>query len=377
MHIANSMKMIKIKKLSKLIIYCYMLSAICYMLSGCVTIPVKEPLRVYSLNGTIYYALAPLCDLRGISLKYDTFSRTANLFKDSHSITLKVGDNLILVDQRAILLNHPVDIYQGAVVVPGQFKEQTLDILFKSAKITAMRRTGPLSLVIKKVVIDAGHGGNDPGAIGRRGVREKDVNLDIAKRLANRLRAEGVQVVMTRSSDKFIPLETRVHITNNSKADLFISIHSNANRTRSLHGFEVYYVSTSVSDSKRAAYSAKNTYLNLDSSCFASQSQDLKAILWDMLYTYNRAESIELSRAICRSADDNLAVMVIGVKNARYQVLCGAQIPAVLVEVGFLSNQNEEQMLKSSDYREKLSQSIMEGIRNYARGSLNKGEGAG
>lgn len=335
--------------------------------SGCVTIPVKESLPVYSLNGVTYYALAPLCELRGISLKYDTFSRTANLFKDNHSINLRVGDNLILVDRRAILLNHPVDIYQGAVVVPAQFKEQTVDILFRAVKVTSLRQAGALSSVIKKVVIDAGHGGNDPGARGRTGLREKDVNLDIAKRLAILLRAEGVQVVMTRNSDKFIPLGTRVQITNNSRADLFISIHSNANRAKSLNGFEVYYVSPSINDSKRASYAAKNAYLNLDSSCFASRSQDLKAILWDMLYTYGRAESIGLSRAICSSAGDNLNVRVIGIKDARYEVLRGAQIPAVLVEVGFLSNQNEERMLKNSNYREKLSQSIMEGIRNYAR----------
>ena len=197
-------------------------------------------------------------------------------------------------------------------------------------------------------------------------MREKDVNLDIAKRLANRLKADGIEVVMTRNSDNFIPLGTRVNIANNSKADLFISLHSNASRTRSLYGFEIYYVSPSVSDSSRASYAAKNIYLNLDSSCFAGQSQNLKAILWDMIYTYNRAESIGLSREICRSAGDNLNVRVLGVKDARFEVLRGARMPAILVEVGFLSNPKEERLLKDSYYREKISQSIMEGLCNYA-----------
>jgi N-acetylmuramoyl-L-alanine amidase len=277
-----------------------------------------------------------------------------------------VSDNLILVDKHAVLLDYPVDIYQGAIVVPVKFKEQILDTLFKPAKAVASRRISPLSSVIKKVVIDPGHGGYDPGAIGRTGLKEKNVNLDIAKRLANRLRADGIEVVMTRNSDKFIPLGTRVNIANNSKADLFISLHSNASRTRSLYGFEIYYVSPSVSDSSRASYAAKNMYLNLDSSCFAGQSQNLKAILWDMIYTYNRAESIELSRAICRSAGDNLNVRVLGVKDARFEVLRGARMPAILVEVGFLSNPKEEQLLKDGYYREKLSQSIMEGLCNYA-----------
>jgi N-acetylmuramoyl-L-alanine amidase len=277
-----------------------------------------------------------------------------------------VSDNLVLVDKRAVLLSHPVDIYQGEIVVPAKFKVEILDSLFKPAKAAVSRRGISLALTIKKVVIDAGHGGHDPGAIGRTGLKEKDVNLDIARRLAKRLKEDGVEVIMTRNSDKFIPLGTRVNIANDAKADLFISIHANASRTRSVHGFEVYYVSPSVGDSTRASYAAKNAYLNLDSACFAGQSQNLKAILWDMIYTYNRAESIELSRAICRSAVDHLNVKVLGVKDARFEVLRGARMPAILVEVGFLSNSKEEELLKNSYYREKISQSIREGICNYA-----------
>ena len=336
------------------------------LIAGCASVPVKENIPSYNLNGTTYFALIPLCELKGISLKYDPYSRTANLLKDNHSIDLMVSDNLILVDKRAVLLDHPVDIHQGAIVVPAKFKAQVLDTLFKPAKPVSSRRKSSLFAIIKKVVVDPGHGGHDPGAIGRTGLREKDVNLDISKRLANRLRADGIEVVMTRNTDKFIPLGTRVNIANNSKADFFISIHSNASRTKSLHGFEVYYVSSSVNDSTRAAYSAKNLHLNLDNSCFFGQSQNLKAILWDMIYTYNRAESIELSRLICRSAVDNLNVKALGVKDARFQVLRGARMPAILIEVGFLSHIKEEQLLKDGSYREKLSQSIMEGLCNYA-----------
>lgn len=337
-----------------------------FLISGCATLPVKENLPTYSLNGTTYYVLASLCEAKGISLRYDTFSRTASLFKDNHIINLMVSDNLVLVDKRAVLLSHPVDIYQGEIVVPAKFKTEILDNLFKPAKAVVSRRSSSLALTIKKVVIDAGHGGHDPGAIGRTGLKEKDVNLDIARRLANKLKEDGVEVIMTRNSDKFIPLGTRVNIANNAKADLFISIHANASRTRNLYGFEVYYVSPSVSDTTRASYAAKNAYLNLDSACFAGQSQNLKAILWDMIYTHNRAESIELSRAICRSAVDHLNVKVLGVKDARFEVLRGARMPAILVEVGFLSNTKEEGLLKNSYYREKISKSIREGLCNYA-----------
>ena len=346
-----------------------------FFIFGCAGLPVKEGLTVYNLNGTAYYSLPALCQLRGISLEYDTFSRTANLIKDNHSIDLMAGDNLILVDKRAVLLKHPVDIYQGMIVVPAQFKELALDPLFKPIKAAAKRKGITLSSCIKKVVIDPGHGGHDPGAVGRTGLKEKDVNLDIAKRLASRFKQEGVEVVMTRNSDVFIPLGKRVEIANSSKPNLFISIHANANRTRSLHGFEVYYVSLTVSDSARASYAARNFSLNLESSCFASHSQALKAILWDMIYTYNRGESIGLASDICRAAGDSLNIRIIGVKDARFEVLRGARMPAVLVEVGFLSNAKEEQLLRDGYYREKISQSILEGVLNYAR-KLQLAEGS-
>jgi len=218
---------------------------------------------------------------------------------------------------------------------------------------------------IKKIVIDPGHGGNDPGAIGRTGLREDFVNLDLAKRVSSLLRRSGVEVVMTRSSDRLIPLSTRAEVANNSRADLFVSIHTNANHSRSLKGFEVYYVAPSVSDSKRASTSAREESPRLDNAYFASSSLNLKSIIWDMVYTNSRAESIELAKSICRSVDKNMGVCILGVKGARFAVLKGVQMPGILIEVGFLSNPDEERKLKISSYREQLAVSIVEGIRNY------------
>jgi len=355
----------KINKLRKLSFCGSLLFVICYLLSGCATVPMQEALPTYNINGTTYFPLISLCDLRNIDWQYDTFANTITLNKDSHKINLRVGDTLILVDGAVQHINSPIDIYQGAIVAPDKFKEQILDVLFKEAYPT--RKAPSPILKIKKIVIDAGHGGEDPGAIGRTGVREKDINLDIAKRLSKLLRSEGIEVVMTRNTDTFIPLSRRAEIANNSRADLFIAIHSNANRVRGLSGFEVYYVSPSVNDSKRAYTSAKDAALNLDNAYFASNSQDLKAILWDMIYTSDRAESIELSRSLCRSLDSNLGVRILGIKGAGFQVLKEAHMPAVLIEVGFLSNYNEERKLKNSFYRQEIADGIVEGIRNYAK----------
>lgn len=350
------------KKYAILILGLWILS-----LAGCATVPQKEAMPTYNINGVSYIPLVSLCESRGIKWEYDTFSRTVALTKDTHRINLMVGDTLVLVDGNPVHLKSPVHFYQGAVVVPYKFKEQVLDVLFKREP-TYKRAAASLGK-IKKIVIDAGHGGNDPGAIGRTGLREKDVNLDIAKRLAQLLKSDGASVVLTRSIDRFIPLSQRVEIANRSKADLFISIHSNASRVRRLNGFEVYYISWKVDDSKRALTAARNSIPDfLSTNSFYNSSLNLKTIVWDMIYADNRAEAIELSRAICRSVDCNLDAEVLGVKNANFEVLRGTQMPAVLIETGFVSNYEEERMLKNSYYRQKIAESISEAIHNYAGG---------
>jgi len=334
--------------------------------AGCATIPTGENLPVYSIGGVAYYPLSSICDSRDIRLQYDALTKVALLEKDSHQIILRPGDSFVLVDKRVVHLNYPVEIYQGVPAVPWQFKEEIIDVLFKPFFAGHKHGTAPIKLA--KVVIDAGHGGNDPGAIGKSGLREKDVNLDIARRLSDLLRAEGVETVLTRSSDRFIPLGTRVNIANKSGAELFISIHSNASRSRSLNGFEVYYVSPSVSDSKRAYYASRRGRPDLINAEFASNSQELKAIIWDLIYANSRAESIELSHSICNVAGRDLNARILGVKGARFEVLRGIQMPGVLVEVGFVSNRGEEKLLRSSVYRQRLAEGILEGIREYSQG---------
>ncbi len=336
------------------------------LISGCATIPTGENIATYSIGGVTYYPLVTLCDLRGVSMQYDPLTRTAYLSRDLQHSSLRVGDALVLVNDLALHLNSPIDVYQGTIAVPRQFKEQVFDVLFRSPVLIG-RRAGIGKIKLNKVVIDPGHGGNDPGAIGRNGLKEKDVNLDIAKKLSSLLRAEGVQTVLTRSMDSFIPLSTRVSIANHSGADLFISLHSNAARSRSLSGFEVYYVAPSVSDSKRAALTARNTSLNLKNAVFSSSTGDLKAIVWDMIYTNSRAESIELSRSLCKVMDANIDANILGVKSARFAVLKGITMPGILIEVGFVSNLNEERLLRTSAYRNKLAAGILEGIRDYSQ----------
>ncbi|MBU1998102.1 MAG: N-acetylmuramoyl-L-alanine amidase [Candidatus Omnitrophota bacterium] len=342
------------------------LGIIILLISGCATVPVTGGLSSYSIGGVSYLSLVSLCDNRGINWEYDLITRNILLVKDNHRISMRVGERMILVDDNPQTMRHPVDIYEGMVVVPYKFKEQVLDNLFK-VYFPLTKSADLIPLKIKRIVIDAGHGGKDPGAIGRTGTREKHITLDIAKRLASSLKKEGIEVVLTRSTDVFVSLDKRNELTNNSQADMFVSIHANANRVKSLNGFEIYYVSSKVDDSARALSAAKNAKFTLGGYCAGYTTLELKAILWDMIYTSNRGESIKVADSICRNIKNDLDVRVIGSKTANFQVLKGARIPAILVEVGFLSNYSEEGFLKNSFYRQKIAESIKEGILNFAR----------
>jgi len=334
-------------------------------LSGCAGTPVKrESLPVYNINGKSYLSLVSLCQAKAIGFEYDAISRTATLNREGHRISVMAGDNLVLVDENPVHLKDPVDVYQGALVVPYKFKEQVLDVLFKETPSVARQRRPPLA--IRKIVIDAGHGGEDPGTLGRGGLREKDVNLDIAKRLYNILTEDGYSVVMTRSANVFVSLQRRVQVANNSRADLFISIHSNANRVRSLNGLEVYCIAGGNNDYKRAASAAERDAPCADRDCIANPSLNLRATLWDMVYTKNRSQSLELARQICRSINTELDTRVIGIKSANFYVLKGTAMPGLLVEVGFLSNPAEERKMRNSSYRQQIALAIADAVADYA-----------
>jgi N-acetylmuramoyl-L-alanine amidase len=342
--------------------YCLLVTVFC----GCVTTaPRKEAFSTYTIHGARYLSLVSLCDARGVDWRYDTYTRRVHLNNDAHQVNLMAGDSLVTLDGKVMRLDRPVEIHNGTVAVPYKFKKLIFDPVFK--EVLAARPGEPYVLNITKIVIDAGHGGKDPGAIGRSGLKEKDINLDVAKRLSKILSSRGIEVVMTRTTDVFIPLSRRVDIANSSGASLFISIHSNANRVRSLHGFEVYYVSPSVEDTKRALASAKSVPFDLTGGSLVSSSLDVKAILWDMFYTDSRAESVALSRSLRWTVEKNLEAKFLGIKGARFEVLRGVRMPAVLVEVGFLSNSAEERMLKNSFYRHRVAESLMQGIEDYAR----------
>lgn len=348
---------------------CVLALASC-VLSGCATVSpprvAELPIQKFYLNNALYYPLSEICRHFKISWDYDSFGRQISIKKADTEVKLLVDSQAALVNGLPLDLDMPVLVYNGITVVPARFKELVIDRFYcqlipKSAPEYAS------GYAIRKVIVDAGHGGHDPGAIGRTGLREKDVNLDIARRLAYLLKANGIEVLMSRSADKFITLEERAAITNRLKADFFVSIHSNSARSSKLNGFEVYYITDKVNDYSRALRQADNVDLGIEPGSFYNASLNLKAILWDIIYTQNRSRSIILAQNICQAANRNLGLRILGVKGAPFYVLKGSRIPAVLVEVGFLSNSSEERYLRSGFYRQQLAEAISEGILTYSR----------
>src|SRR5438128_7506612 len=218
-----------------------------------------------------------------------------------------------------------------------------------------------LGLKLSRVVIDAGHGGHDVGSIGPGGYTEKELVLDVALRLRNLIETElSAEVVMTRTGDTFVPLESRTAIANQQGADLFISIHANSSRIRNAHGIETYFLN--FTSSREALETASRKNAASERSIHELQDLVTKIMLRDKL-----EESRELAQHIQRAlAGRKGAGLDRGVKQAPFVVLIGANMPSILSEVGFISNPEEEKFVKAAENRQAIAESLFEGVRSYA-----------
>lgn len=221
---------------------------------------------------------------------------------------------------------------------------------------------------IKTVVIDPGHGGRDPGAIGPGGLREKDITLSVGKKLGKMLKAKhGVDIVYTRDRDKYVPLNDRTEIANSRKADLFVSIHTNASRKRSVRGIETYFLNWS-NDWEAMKVAARENKVSIKK--MQKIRGDLNSILDDLNRKFKNEESMRLAHSVQNSMVNTLQkkygkIENLGVKYAWFYVLIGAEMPSILVEISFISNHEEERRLASNSYKNKVAEAIAIGIDNY------------
>ncbi len=221
-----------------------------------------------------------------------------------------------------------------------------------------------LGLGVRCIVVDPGHGGKDKGAIGPDGIYEKTITLQIARRLKKILeKRTHCRVILTRNSDRFVSLEERTAIANTHKADLFVSIHTNANVNHSVHGTETYFLNLST-DRESARVAA------FENATSAKKISDLEAILKDLLRNTKISESARLAHDVHRRLVRTLkkhykGMRDLGVKQAPFYVLLGAEMPSVLIETAFISNRREERLLRQKQFQQRLARGIADGISAY------------
>jgi N-acetylmuramoyl-L-alanine amidase len=299
--------------------------------------------------------------------------KNASIAKDIKT-SLPIGDGILKtlrasqfdpVTVRIVLDIEEISEYKAFLVEnPSRL---VVDVYGKAWKT----ETPDLSLAKRRIVIDPGHGGHDPGAVGPNKLYEKDVVLDIALKLRKILTEDPLnEVCLTREKDVFIPLEERTAIANKKNADFFVSIHANASPRRQARGIETYLLNWTDDDEANRVAARENAISLKKMKALNRQMDIVEVIKSDLLRENKRDESIKLANYIQRSLVSNLDgtyenVPDLGVKQALFYVLFGAKMPSVLVEVSFISNPDEERLLSQDSYRTELAKSIAEGLNTY------------
>jgi len=262
----------------------------------------------------------------------------------------------------------PGKIHHTFKTSPGRLQIAIEDEGFvMDSAANGLTRIGPDDKV-DVIVIDAGHGGEDYGAIGRhKKTREKEITLDIAKELAKLIRKEKqFKVIMTRNSDDYVSLEQRAKIANDAKADLFISIHCNASPKTQAHGFEMFYLAPAKSDAARAVAQFENApFLLGDPSLDKSHENDLAFILNDMIQTEFITESADLAYMADIEMSKKIKIKSRGVDHAGFFVLNRVYMPSILVETAFISNKDEENLLRKSSFRKDVAEGIYNAVKRF------------
>ncbi len=311
------------------------------------------------VRGRSYVRVPALVHLRGLRMTVDERAGIYTLKGGGHRVALVPGFSVADVDGRIVNLSSPAVFYGDELVIPRE--------LYSRAWGGSTAPVGN-AIPLGRVVIDAGHGGRDSGAMGRGGLMEKDVALSVALRLKRLLEARGVRVVMTRSGDRFIPLMERSRIANRARADLFLSIHCNATTSRSVSGLESFALSWGISDSYRAGKAAgRHRPSELIAGAADRVSPGTERAVLRAHMGEQRRRSHVLARAVQGEMVRRLGEPNRGVKLRNFSVLRETYIPAALAEVGFISYPATERRMRSPAYRQRIAVALAEGVARYAR----------
>jgi N-acetylmuramoyl-L-alanine amidase len=333
----------------------------------------SQNIPTVNVDGVSYIDVDSYSKEIGLRYLWDPITKNAVVSGENGQVRFHVGSEFILSREALADLGNKTRFFKGAVMAPLPAADY-LKHLSVEKKVTVIARapTAPAlpavqarplpAYRVRTIVIDAGHGGFDTGAVSPRFTREKDLVLDIAKRVKKLLESQGVQVIMTRDVDVFVPLAERARIANQKRGDLFVSIHANASFTRSLRGLEIYHLSEATDDQALALERAEDSVLQYET---AVPGKDVRTILWDLKESENRKESIRVADEILNSIPRATPVYSTKLRAANFYVLKWTECPSILIETGYVTNRQDENRLRSSIYRQHLAEGIVKGLMNY------------
>jgi N-acetylmuramoyl-L-alanine amidase len=333
----------------------------------------KDILKNQTIEGVNYYSIGDfrrLIKTGNYFIDYEHNKLNFNIFEESFIFIL--NSNFVTSKGRICNLKYPViqneqdfllpyTFFTDILVqfIPGKFSfDEKQDILYTER---------PVDNRISRIVIDPGHGGKDPGALGKKSY-EKDIVLEISQKLKKSIEKEfDVDVLITRNDDTFLTLQERTQFANENQADLFISLHCNAAQNRKSKGVEVFILSTAKTTDARAVEALENSVvIEYEGGKEAVKAyDDLQFILADLQQSEQLEESSDLAVRLQTELIRKTKSLDRGVKQAGFYVLRGAFMPSVLVELGFITNEEEEKKLLSSKYQNEIVKAITSGIKSF------------
>lgn len=276
-------------------------------------------------------------------------------------------------DQTVVLATGPAYVRYESFELRNPFR-LIIDLQAARSPDTGQSPVEPARLAPRRViVIDPGHGGIERGAVGPSGLQEKDVTLELCRQLRRLLQQQNptLGVVLTRDEDRLVGLDERTGIANHNHAELFLSIHLNASPRRGASGAETYFLSNDATDDEARLLAAQeNRAAGAGEKATASGGArpDLDLVLWDLAQNQHLADSSRLAESVQGQLNRLAGTRDRGVRQAPFRVLMGATMPAILVEVGFISNPDEEAKLRTPDYRDQVAEAISGAVREFLLG---------
>ncbi len=334
--------------------------------------PAPETITITKLDGLPYFNVYELNKAFNARIREDETDQRLRVELYGTQLVFLINSGWLQINDNFYRMLYPMKRVDLRYYLPVAFIERQLPVVladhiaYDDSKKT-IRCDVPIDHAIKRIILDPGHGGVDPGAVGKNH-HEKDIVLSVAGKLKKRLEYElGIEVLMTRDKDEFISLRNRSRFANESQGDLFISLHCNASPNKKSKGVEVYFLSPAKTNDARAVEALENSVVQKyeGGEEAVKRYDDLSFILMDMAQTEQLQESCDLAWKLQANLVSASGSKDRGVKQAGFYVLRVSFMPAVLVEMGFISNRDEEKNLANSAYQDKLVAALFEGIKDF------------